>query len=61
MSRKPHPGVLAALTAAVLFGASTPLSKLLLDHTSPCFWPRSSTWDQESGFFCFAWPAVRHR
>ena len=35
MSRKPHPGVLAALTAAVLFGASTPLSKLLLDHTSP--------------------------
>lgn len=28
-------GVSAALTAAVLFGAGTPLSKLLLAHTSP--------------------------
>lgn len=30
-----HPGVLAALGAAVLFGAGTPLAKLILDATSP--------------------------
>ncbi|MBB3105087.1 EamA family transporter [Azomonas macrocytogenes] len=30
-----QPGVLAALGAAVLFGAGTPLAKLLLDSVSP--------------------------
>ncbi len=30
-----HGGVMAALAAAVLFGAGTPLAKLLLTHTSP--------------------------
>lgn len=30
-----NPGVAAALTAAVLFGAGTPLAKPLLGHTSP--------------------------
>ena len=30
-----HPGVAATLTAAFLFGAGTPLAKLLLDQTSP--------------------------
>jgi drug/metabolite transporter (DMT)-like permease len=30
-----NPGVAAALTAAVLFGAGTPLAKPLLEHTSP--------------------------
>lgn len=30
-----QPGVLATLTAAVLFGGGTPLAKLLLTHTSP--------------------------
>lgn len=30
-----HPGVLAALGAALLFGAGTPLAKLLLDSLSP--------------------------
>lgn len=30
-----HPGVLAALSAAVLFGAGTPVAKLLLGETSP--------------------------
>ena len=30
-----HSGVIAAMTAAVLFGAGTPLAKLLLAHTSP--------------------------
>ena len=30
-----HPGVLATLIAATLFGAGTPLAKLLLAQTSP--------------------------
>ena len=30
-----HPGVLATLLAAALFGAGTPLAKLLLAQTSP--------------------------
>ena len=30
-----HSGVFAAMVAAVLFGAGTPLAKLLLEHTSP--------------------------
>jgi hypothetical protein len=30
-----NPGVLAALAAALLFGAGTPMAKLLLGHTSP--------------------------
>ncbi|MGH8639244.1 MAG: EamA family transporter [Burkholderiales bacterium] len=30
-----HPGVAAALAAAVLFGAGTPLAKLLLDAVNP--------------------------
>lgn len=35
MTRGAHNGVLAAVAAAVLFGAGTPLAKLLLTHTSP--------------------------
>jgi drug/metabolite transporter (DMT)-like permease len=35
MSTWRHPGVLAAFGAALLFGASTPLAKLLLGSTSP--------------------------
>jgi hypothetical protein len=30
-----HPGVIAALGAALLFGAGTPLAKLLLNSVSP--------------------------
>src|SRR5258707_13695863 len=30
-----HPGVVAALCAAVLFGAGTPIAKFLLGHTTP--------------------------
>lgn len=30
-----HPGVLAALSAAILFGAGTPLAKQLLNTVSP--------------------------
>jgi drug/metabolite transporter (DMT)-like permease len=35
MTRLRHPGIAAALAAAVLFGAGTPLAKLLLDAVSP--------------------------
>ena len=35
MNRRFEPGVLAALGAAVLFGAGTPLAKPLLEQTSP--------------------------
>lgn len=35
MNWRPHTGAIAALTAAVLFGAGTPLAKLLLAHTNP--------------------------
>ncbi len=35
MNALANPGVLAALGAAVLFGAGTPVAKLLLTHTSP--------------------------
>lgn len=35
MTRGMHKGVIAAVAAAVLFGAGTPLAKLLLTHTSP--------------------------
>jgi drug/metabolite transporter (DMT)-like permease len=35
MSAVPHRGVIAALAAAVLFGASTPFAKLLLAHSGP--------------------------
>lgn len=35
MSAVLHRGVIAALAAAVLFGASTPFAKLLLAHTGP--------------------------
>ena len=35
MNALSHPGVLAALGAAALFGAGTPAAKLLLAHTSP--------------------------
>ncbi len=35
MNALSNPGVLAALGAAVLFGAGTPFAKLLLAHTSP--------------------------
>ena len=35
MTMRIHPGVAAALAAAALFGASTPLDKLLLDRTDP--------------------------
>jgi drug/metabolite transporter (DMT)-like permease len=35
MSAWPHPGVLAALGSALLFGASTPFAKLLLGSVSP--------------------------
>jgi drug/metabolite transporter (DMT)-like permease len=35
MTRLRHPGIAAALAAAVLFGSGTPLAKLLLDAVSP--------------------------
>lgn len=35
LGRLRHPGVAAALAAALLFGASTPLAKLLLDTVDP--------------------------
>lgn len=35
MNTLAHPGVVAALGAAALFGAGTPVAKLLLAHTSP--------------------------
>jgi drug/metabolite transporter (DMT)-like permease len=30
-----HKGIIAALVSALLFGAGTPLAKLLLNHVSP--------------------------
>lgn len=38
-----HPGIAAALVASVLFGAGTPLAKLLLTDVSPAYWQRCST------------------
>ncbi|MEO8248616.1 MAG: EamA family transporter [Burkholderiales bacterium] len=35
MTARIHPGVVSALAAAALFGASAPLAKLLLDRTDP--------------------------
>jgi drug/metabolite transporter (DMT)-like permease len=35
MNRPGNPGIIAALVAAVLFGAGTPLAKLLLEHATP--------------------------
>src|SRR5205809_153670 len=35
MNALTHGGVLAAIGAAALFGAGTPVAKLLLEHTSP--------------------------
>ncbi len=35
MNHARHPGIVAALMAALLFGASAPLAKLLLEHTTP--------------------------
>ncbi|MGA9164261.1 MAG: DMT family transporter [Thiobacillus sp.] len=35
MNRPGNPGIIAALAAAVLFGAGTPLAKLLLEHATP--------------------------
>jgi drug/metabolite transporter (DMT)-like permease len=35
MNHPGNPGIIAALAAAVLFGAGTPLAKLLLEHATP--------------------------
>jgi len=35
MNHASNPGIIAALMAAVLFGAGTPLAKLLLEHATP--------------------------
>lgn len=43
-----HPGVLAALGAAILFGAATPLAKSLLASVSP--WLLAGLLYLESGF-----------
>ena len=50
-------GILAALAAALLFGASTPLAKLLLGETSP--WLLAGLLYLGSGLGLAAWSALR--
>ncbi|MEP6719798.1 MAG: DMT family transporter [Variovorax sp.] len=63
MNALTHRGVLAALGAAALFGAGTPLAKLLLAHASP--WLLAGVLYVGSGAGLWAWrllsraPAVR--
>ncbi len=63
MKLESNPGVVAALAAALLFGAGTPLAKLLLAHTSP--WLLAAMLYLGSGIGLWAWrrqrnaPAVR--
>jgi hypothetical protein len=51
-----HLGVTYALLAAALFGASTPLAKLLIGQVSPRLWPgcyiSAAAWDSGSGCWC---------
>lgn len=52
-----HPGIAAALGAALLFGAGTPLAKLLLGATDP--WLLAGLLYIGSGLGLAAWRAVR--
>ncbi|MEJ8850210.1 DMT family transporter [Variovorax rhizosphaerae] len=51
-----HRGVIAALGAAVLFGAGTPLAKLLLSHASP--WMLAGLLYLGSGLGLWLWRSV---
>ena len=46
------PGAAPALVSAALFGASTPLAKLLLDGIDPLLLPDSSIWAPASDSPC---------
>ena len=53
-----------ALLAAALFGASAPLSKLLLGEVRPIHWQRSCTWAAAAAYWCtesFGATAYRER
>ncbi|WP_449370681.1 EamA family transporter [Thiomonas sp.] len=52
-----HPGIALALAAALLFGASTPLAKLLLADTSP--WLLAALLYLGSGIGLAGWRALR--
>ncbi len=53
-----HPGIAAALVAAALFGAGTPLAKLLLADVSP--WMLAALLYLGSGIGLTLWRLVRH-
>jgi drug/metabolite transporter (DMT)-like permease len=57
MSHVIHPGIAAALTAAVLFGAGTPLAKLLLEQASP--WLLAALLYLGSGIGLWLWRRAR--
>src|ERR1700712_5186618 len=56
LSHPPH-GVLAALAAALLFGAGAPAAKVLLAHTSP--WLLAALLYLGSGLGLLAWRRLR--
>ncbi len=53
-----HPAVVAALAAALLFGAATPLAKSLLTDVSP--WVLAGLLYTGSGLGLWAWRQLRH-
>lgn len=53
-----HPGIRAALAAALLFGAGTPVAKLLLADVTP--WLLAGLLYLGSGLGLFAYRAIRH-
>ena len=57
MKFEAHRGVVAALVAALLFGAGTPFAKLLLAHTSP--WLLAAMLYLGSGIGLWAWRRLR--
>ena len=57
MKLESNPGVVAALAAALLFGAGTPFAKLLLAHTSP--WLLAAMLYLGSGIGLWAWRLLR--
>lgn len=57
MIKRLHPGVAAALGAALLFGASAPLAKLLLARVDP--WPLAALLYLGSGVGLWLWRCLR--
>jgi len=58
MNHPSNPGIVAALAAAVLFGAGTPLAKLLLEHATP--WLLAALLYLGSGIGLWLLRRVRH-